>query len=137
MSLDVLFIDGDLPPLQTRLVTGRELIAQKIFARLNTLVGDWPLEVTAGLPWIEFMSNKLFDLDTMVALILVEINDVAGVAAVENLVREKTGRTFTMTATIITSEAEEIPTTLTFDAARKNASIYVGGVAGHSGTIAP
>lgn len=55
--MDALLVDGDLTP-RGRLVAGDDAVLQRVRLRLGLFVGEWVLDQTVGLPWLEWMSTK-------------------------------------------------------------------------------
>lgn len=109
MSLD-LYLDpvtGDLPDFN-RHVVGAELTAQRISVRLQTHVGDWKLERTAGVPWLEILTTKPVDLPALATALAVEVRATPGVGAVTDLSWEQDGRQVEVSMTAIADTGEAI-----------------------------
>lgn len=128
--------DGDLPVF-TRHVSGMEVIAQRVRVRLGTHRGDWPLDVRAGIPWTEYLGRKPLDMAALAAVLAVEMLAVPGVTAVEDLDWSVDNGLATITATLRTAVGKSLDVVVQPQAAAGNPSITVGGVVGHSRTVAP
>lgn len=136
-ALDVLMgADGDLPAY-TRHASGMEVIAQRVRTRLGTHRGDWPLDTSKGIAWTSYLGRKPLDLASLAAVLSLEILDTPGVADVQDLDWEQDGGTYTITATVLTELGESLPVVVVPQDSAGNPSVTVGGVLGHSGTVAP
>ena len=69
---------GDLPDVGA-LLTGAELVAQRIQIRLLTWLGEWPLDKSEGIDWRTATTTKPFPLDLVVTLLRREIDTTPGV----------------------------------------------------------
>ncbi len=69
---------GDLPDVGA-LLTGAELVAQRIRIRLLTWLGEWTLDKLAGIDWRTIIATKPFPLDLVVTLLRREIDTTPGV----------------------------------------------------------
>ena len=69
---------GDLPDVGA-LLTGAELVAQRVRIRLLTWLGEWPLDKSAGIDWRTIIGTKPFPLDLVVTLLRREIDTTPGV----------------------------------------------------------
>lgn len=126
----------DLPSF-TRHEAGEAIIAQRVRVRLLTHLGDWPLDTTVGIDWQGFLGRKPVDLASMAAGIAVEVLGVPGVAQVNDLEWSQDGGSATISANIVTDLGLSLPLVVNPQDTSGNPSITVGGVLGHSGTIAP
>lgn len=77
-------ITGDLPVF-TRHITGADLVRQRIRARLGTFRGEWILDESDGLPFLEWRASKPLDLEGIRAVVQAEIEDCPGVLRVDDL----------------------------------------------------
>lgn len=66
-------------PLQ--LVTGAQEVIQRVEVRLRTFAGEWILDETVGVPWLEWSSTKEPPDDEIAAVVVREIEDIEGVAS--------------------------------------------------------
>lgn len=69
---------GDLPDVGA-LLTGAELVAQRIQIRLLTWLGEWSLDKSEGIDWRTVTTTKPFPLDLVVTLLRREIDTTPGV----------------------------------------------------------
>jgi hypothetical protein len=126
----------DLPAF-TRHTAGLAVIAQRVRCRLHTHRGDWPLDTSAGIDWIGFLGRKPVDLAGLAAELALEILATPGVTQVQDLEWSQDGGNATITATILTELGTSLALVVDPQDSTGNPSITVGGVLGHSGTIAP
>lgn len=131
---DVLMDSGDLP-LFTRLVQGLDVIAQRIRVRLSTHRGDWPLDTSAGIPWVDILGRKPADVEGLAALLALEVASVPGVVQVVDLTWSQSGGTAEVSLTAVTVTGDRIPVVVTPPGRAGNLSIVVGGVLGHAGPV--
>jgi hypothetical protein len=85
MSFDILLDDdGDLPahPMHG---TGLDLLVQRIDRRVRIHRGEWMLDASVGLPFVQFRAQKPPQVEAIGALIRREIEDVPGVTRVETI----------------------------------------------------
>ncbi len=137
MSLDILMdpVTGDLPSF-TRHARGVEVTRQRILARLQTLVGDWPLDRSAGVDWIGILQQKPVDLPALAATLAVEVRATPGVVSVSGLTWSQEGREITVGMTAVDETGETLEVVAAPAGLDGNPSISVL-VAGHAGAIAP
>ena len=128
--------DGDLPSF-TRHASGMEVIAQRIRVRLGTHRGDWPLDVTVGIDWTYYLGRKPLDLAALAAVIALEILAVPGVTQVQDLDWSQDGGSATISASVLTELGRSLDVVVVPQDKAGNPSIVVGGVLGHSSTVAP
>jgi len=108
MTADVLLTDDlDLRP-RTALVSGDQLVGQRIRLRLQQVLGDWVLRQSDGLPWLDWLGTKPFPTDVALARIRQEIESVPGVLQVQTLAMTRSGTSSTITGDILT-EAGVVP----------------------------
>lgn len=129
-------VTGDLPSF-TRHASGMDVIAQRVRVRLGTHRGDWPLDVTAGIPWTDYLGRKPLDLAALASVIALEILQVPGVTRVLDLDWQQVGTSATITATVLTEVGRSLEVVVVPQDRAGNPSITVGGVLGHSSTVAP
>ncbi|MEN0065928.1 MAG: hypothetical protein AAGA48_27555 [Myxococcota bacterium] len=98
---------GDLPE-RPRLVTGLELVRQRIYTRLQRGRGEWFLALDQGLPLLEWRQAKPPDLDAMSAEVQVSILATDGVRSLEafSATFDRTTRRVTMAGTVVTDAGE-------------------------------
>jgi len=83
MAYDVqLDSSGDLP-VQTRHITGLDLIRQRAETRLRTWRGEWILDPSTGLPYAQWFERKPVPVDEMAAKVRADFVDIPGVIRVE------------------------------------------------------
>jgi len=83
MALDFLLDDsGDLPVV-TRLGEGVRVVEQRLELRLRRHLGEWFLDTTKGLPFVEWLSTKPALVD-IAAQVRREISTCPGVLAVDS-----------------------------------------------------
>jgi hypothetical protein len=85
MSIDV-GLDtqtGDLPAF-SRHIRAEALAIQRIKTRLRTFLGDWLLDTTVGLPYVEWKQQKPPDTIAIGATVQAEIEATTGVERVDN-----------------------------------------------------
>lgn len=76
-------LDDDLDiAVPTRLVTGIDLVKQRIHVRLATHRGDVLRDAKLGLPWVDWFGLKPFPFATVAARIRREIEGIPGVVTV-------------------------------------------------------
>lgn len=99
--------DGDLPAF-CRVISGRDLIAQRVSIRLKTHLGEWILDPFKGLPFLQWMATKPPDAAAIGAVVRREIETTPGVLRVDDFSSAWTPatRSVEVTATIITAEGE-------------------------------
>lgn len=71
----------DLPE-QSRWVTGAEEIGQRIIISLRTLLGEWMLDTSVGIPYQDWLTVKPVDQKAIGAILIADIRDVPGVVSV-------------------------------------------------------
>lgn len=77
-------VTGDLPDT-TRLITGMDLIQQRIRLRLRRGLGEWFLDpLGTGLPLLEWRQMKPPDKGQIIGLIQAEIRAIPGVLSTSN-----------------------------------------------------
>ena len=106
MPVDIgLSEDGDLRDFN-RLVSGRDLTAQRIRVRLRTHLGDWLLDASQGLPWATWMSTKPAPILEMEATVRLTIAGTPGVRQILEFSSSLDDRTMTVTATVDTDDGQ-------------------------------
>lgn len=101
---DIVVANGDL-----RLISGGAAVAQHIKQRLLTILGEWFLDKSVGLPWFDTILGKHRTLDVVEALIRDQISNTPGVQALNQFsleVDEQSERKarVTFSATLTTGE---------------------------------
>lgn len=61
------------------MVTGAELVAQRIGVRLRTWLGEWLLDNTEGLDWRTWQGTKPFPVNLVTTMLRREIDTTPGV----------------------------------------------------------
>lgn len=103
--------DGDIPLFDDRLV-GHELTRQTLYLRLNTAVGEYPLDIDAGLPLEDWVGALNPDLRNVELLVAREALATPGVAAVSGVSASlSSSGTLSVTADVFL-EAEALPAEL-------------------------
>ena len=103
MRLDS-YLDGlDIPP-RTRLVTGRDLVAQRIRLRLATHEGEILRDTSIGFPWATWLSTKPPPLASIRSSVRKQLGQIAGVTAVGNVQASASGGTISVSADVETDE---------------------------------
>ncbi len=74
---------GDLPAGGTRLITGRELVAQRIRMRLSRFLGEELLNQALGLPFLDWRAIKPPPVAEIGAVVRREVETIPGVTRVE------------------------------------------------------
>jgi len=121
--------DGDLP-LQPGLVSGVELVAQRVAFALRLHRGEYLLDTRKGLPWLDWMQTRPAPLDTMDAAIKATILGVPGVLSIVEYTRTQgdTDDAWSITARILTSDEEEFTAAITRTAGGVPYVLASGGV---------
>jgi hypothetical protein len=93
----------DLP-----LVRGVDLIRQRLKQRLLTILGEWFLDETIGLPWFGEFSQKGVDDARVTALIMRSIAQTPGVSEIVafDLTLDRRARRLVVNFRVITPEGE-------------------------------
>lgn len=82
--VDLMLVDNDLPHT-LRLVSGPDLIVQRVQRRLLRYLGEYFLDTSAGLPYVEWGQRKPPPLNEIAAKLRREIEGVPGVVRVTAL----------------------------------------------------
>lgn len=111
MSIDVQLIDGDLPHY-TRHVRGPSVTLQRLRIRLQTFLGEWLLDASAGLPYLEWIGQKPPRLNEIGAFVRREIETAPGVISVDGFsgTYDAATRRISFTADIVIEELDEVVT---------------------------
>jgi hypothetical protein len=84
MPIDLaLDTDGDLP-LYGRPHVGAELVAQRVYIRLTTHLGEGLRDATKGLPYVVWLTTKPVAVDAIVARVRREVRETVGVVSVSD-----------------------------------------------------
>lgn len=85
MSYDIkLTKDGDLP-LGNDFVTGDDLVLQSVGVQLSQGLGEWPLDVTKGIPYEQWVEQIPAPVDAARARFSAELSSIDGVQVVEEV----------------------------------------------------
>lgn len=98
-------LTGDLPEVN-RLVTGMDLVAQRIRVRLQRGLQEWFLDTTVGLPLLEWRQQKPPQVQAILARLQEEIRLVPGVVSTANFsgTHEPLARRLTITGDVYVDE---------------------------------
>lgn len=99
---DLALVNGDLPHV-LKLVSGPELVVQRAARRLQRHLGEWFLDTSIGLPWVEWMQQKPPRVNEIGAKIRREVEAIPDVIRVTALTVTHTRET---QALAINGEAE-------------------------------
>lgn len=98
------YLDGLDLPARTRLVSGLDLVAQRIRMRLALHQGDVLRDVSIGFPWADWLSTKPVPLATIQAQVRRQLALIPGVSQVANVQASAAGGTITLSADVSTEE---------------------------------
>lgn len=98
---------GDLP-VTNRLITGIELIEQRIRFRLKRATGEWFLDRSEGLPLVQWRSRKPPQVQAILRTLQQEIRLVPGVVSTQNFeaTHEPLLRRLTVTGDVLVEEGQ-------------------------------
>lgn len=113
---DIALIGGSM-----RLTTpGVEEVRQRLAARLGLYLGEWALDITAGIPWREQVLVRGVDLIAVRALLASQITSCPGVVRLESLTLTLNAATralsITFRALVAPPVVGAIPEVITFEA---------------------
>lgn len=105
---------GATPDLvgQNRWITGPEKIVQAITLRLGRFRGEWLLDPTSGLPWMEWMGKKKLTEREVLEQVRFEILRTKGVLGINSLSYEKTETNGVLTGEILVEDPVNLSTTV-------------------------
>jgi len=103
MKLDSYLDDLDLPA-RRRLISGIDLVAQRIRVRLSTHRGEILRDVSIGMPWVDILSTKPVPLSTVRAQARRQALAVPGVTAVTNVQASASGGNIALSLDVTTDE---------------------------------
>ncbi len=105
MSYDVQLIDGDLPAV-TQHITGNDLTVQRLEIRLATFLGEWLLDTTEGLRYLEWLQQTPPRVDEIGADLRREVETTPGVVRVDNWLGsfDVVSQTLTFTADVVVDD---------------------------------
>lgn len=83
------------------LVTGINLIKQRVKQRLLTILGEWFLDETIGLPWFTELNQKGIDQDRVRTLLIRGISGTEGVTEVTEFNLEYDNRLRKLTVSFV------------------------------------
>lgn len=110
MSIDVgLDETGDLPHF-TRHISGPAVTLQRLALRLKTFLGEWILDASVGIPYLDFIAQKPPRLNEIGAFIRREIETTPGVIAIDEFAstHDAEARRITFTVTIRIEDSPEL-----------------------------
>lgn len=108
-------VTGDLLVQNGQLVfvTGAAAVAQRVGARLKTLLGEWTFDTQLGTPWLQEIMDGQASAALVHSIISRRIRETEGVAAIEtlNVAIDRTNRIVTITGRLRaeTGEVVEVP----------------------------
>jgi hypothetical protein len=99
-------LTGDLPPT-SRFVTGIELVRQRIRLRLQRGLGEWFLDPSQGLPFLQWRQDKPPNVQSIVTRIQQEIRQVSDVLGTSNFkgTHDAVARRLTVTGDVLVQGA--------------------------------
>lgn len=86
------------------LVSGAELVAQRLRYRLNTQLGEWSFDVRLGVDYRNTVMQKAPDLGAIRAAFIATIATTEGVVAVETFELSLSGRQLRVRFEVLTNE---------------------------------
>ena len=101
--LDVELIAGDLPE-RTKIITGNDVVLQRIGRRLQTHLGEYLSDSSIGIPWATWAASRRFDLEAASAWLRAEIESCPGVVRLEDWTGVKDGESVTFTGSVVTTD---------------------------------
>lgn len=107
MAKDLQLIDGDLPP-RPRLISGVELIAQRIRIRLQTHRGEWLLNRSVGLPYLRWRGQKPPRVQSIGSRVRETVRTTPGVIDVRDFRAALQGRQILITGRVIVEGGQEL-----------------------------
>jgi len=140
VSYDILLEDDLDIPQFTRHVSGVEVIAQRVHFRLITFRGEWILDTSRGLPFVDWLTNKLSRrrIEEIGETVRNEILRTPGVLRIDNYAVVLDGLTLRISGLVYTDEGETFTITVEPTAAAAgNTSPFVAYQLVRSGPIAP
>lgn len=98
---------GDLPPI-SKMITGSDLVAQRLKVRLGVLLGEVLHDTTLGLPWLEWLTTKPIRLNDIATQTRLVAEGTPGVVRVERweVTHDAATRTVTINGQAVTDEQE-------------------------------
>jgi hypothetical protein len=99
--VDIALDDDDLPDVPY-LLTGLDLVVQRIECRMNRFFGEWFLDRTVGLPLVEWVTTKAPDREAVLSRIEQEIREIPGVVRTENALAKLENRLLSIQMDVIT-----------------------------------
>lgn len=91
--------DGTLA-FPMRIISGPDLVVQRVRLRLNTFQGEWLLDARQGIPWIEWISEPP-GLAVIEAFLLRRIASTQGILRVEEFSVTQNDETLVVTGRLI------------------------------------
>lgn len=83
VGLDPLTFDLPVFPVH---ISGVDLIVQRMTIRLQRFLGEWILDTSVGLPYLEFIQTRPLDIPGITAVLLAEIATTPGVLRVDDFI---------------------------------------------------
>jgi hypothetical protein len=112
--MTTVYLAGTPPDLvgQNRWITGPEKIVQAVTIRLGRFRGEWLLDPSSGLPWMEWVGKKKLTEREVLEQVRFEILRTAGVLGINNLSFVQTGTDGVLTGEILIADPVNQSTTV-------------------------
>lgn len=109
--IDVGLVNGDLIE-QNRWIIQQDRIIQGIEIRLGRFRGEWFLDPSTGLPWMEWLGQRSLNPNTVLSQVRAEILRASGVVGIDRLEFNRSGTSATIEADIRIETEDQTPTVL-------------------------
>jgi hypothetical protein len=112
--MTTVYLAGTPPDLvgQNRWITGPEKIVQAVTIRLGRFRGEWLLDPSSGLPWMEWVGKKKLTEREVLEQVRFEILRTTGVLGINNLSFVQTGTDGVLTGEILIADPVNQSTTV-------------------------
>lgn len=112
--MTTVYLAGNPPDIvpQNRWIDGPEKIAQAVSIRLGRFRGEWLLDPTSGLPWMEWLGNKRLTERDVLEQVRFEILRTTGVLGINSLSYTQTETTGVLTGEIVVRDPVTLSTTV-------------------------
>lgn len=121
---DVMLNDVFDLPRVPQVAVGLDLVMQRCRTALHTFQGEWLEDVTAGMPFLQWMESKV-SAETVAARFLAEILAVPGVLRVDDWTWSQAGVTVSMSGTVYVEDGQTFAVELAEDDDPINAAPWV------------